>query len=315
MQILLKAVLLLFVFSVISLVSIQADTDFGDENENVTLPWFFWVGLLFITTLFIGFLAVLGGIGGGVLYVPILTGFFPFHMDFVRCAGLVVALTGALSATPHLIRKGYVSFRLAFPAALIASISSILGATAGLYLPANVVQIALGITILGITALIAIAKKSEYPRVSGNDRLAKLLAIHGTYHEHAADRNISWQVHRTLPGFLSFTFIGFVAGMFGLGAGWANVPVLNLLMGAPLKMSVATSQIILSVSGTSAAWIYISRGALLPLIVLPSVAGMMIGSRVGSLIMPRVKPRVIRYIVVLLLLAAGVQSVLKGIKG
>ena len=31
-----------------------------------------------------------------------------------------------------------------------------------------------------------------------------------------------------------------MAGMFGLGAGWANVPVLNLLMGVPLKVSVGT---------------------------------------------------------------------------
>ena len=32
-----------------------------------------------------------------------------------------------------------------------------------------------------------------------------------------------------------FLVIGVMAGMFGIGAGWANVPALNLLMGAPLK--------------------------------------------------------------------------------
>ena len=44
-----------------------------------------------------------------------------------------------------------------------------------------------------------------------------------------------------------------MAGMFGLGAGWANVPVLNLLMGAPLKISVATSKFLLAITDTSAA--------------------------------------------------------------
>ncbi len=38
---------------------------------------------------------------------------------------------------------------------------------------------------------------------------------------------------KTAASFISFSFIGFIAGMFGLGAGWAGVPVLNLLVGAP----------------------------------------------------------------------------------
>ena len=41
-------------------------------------------------------------------------------------------------------------------------------------------------------------------------------------------------MHRTPLGLALFAGIGFMAGMFGLGAGWANVPVLNLVMGAPL---------------------------------------------------------------------------------
>ena len=32
--------------------------------------------------------------GGGVLFVPIVGGFFPFNIDFVRGAGLLVALAG-----------------------------------------------------------------------------------------------------------------------------------------------------------------------------------------------------------------------------
>ena len=60
-----------------------------------------------------------------------------------------------------------------------------------------------------------------------------------------------------------------MAGMFGLGAGWANVPVLNLVMGAPIKISVATSKFLLSITDTSAAWIYLNNGAVLPLMVRP----------------------------------------------
>ncbi len=64
---------------------------------------------------------MLGGIGGGVLFVPIVGGFFPFHLDFVRGAGLLLALSGALAAGPALLRGGLAHLRLAMPLALVGS--------------------------------------------------------------------------------------------------------------------------------------------------------------------------------------------------
>ena len=91
------------------------------------LPWWSWSLILFGFTSVLGVIAVIGGVGGGVLFVPLVSAFFPFHLDFVRGAGLMVALTGALSAGPHLLRSGLASLRLALPFALIGSIGSIAG--------------------------------------------------------------------------------------------------------------------------------------------------------------------------------------------
>ncbi|MBW2567064.1 MAG: sulfite exporter TauE/SafE family protein, partial [Deltaproteobacteria bacterium] len=65
--------------------------------------WWFWPLVLLVVTFVMGILAVLGGVGGGVLFVPIISGFFPFHLDFVRGTGLLVALSGALAAGPGLL--------------------------------------------------------------------------------------------------------------------------------------------------------------------------------------------------------------------
>lgn len=101
--------------------------------------------------------------------------------------------------------------------------------------------------------------------------------------------------------------------MFGIGAGWANVPVLNLVLGAPLKVAVGTSMSLLAITDTSAAWIYLNQGAVLPMITVPSVIGIMIGSRVGVKILNTAKPKAIRYIVILMLLFAGLKSLLNGL--
>jgi len=248
-----------------------------------------------------------------VLFVPIVGGFFPFHLDFVRGAGLFVALASALAAGPSLLRGGLANLRLALPLALLASASSIVGALVGLAMPVTVVQIALGVTILGIVALMAAAPRAESGAVVIPDRLAAALQMNGVYHDVATGQDQRWQVHRSPLGLVLFTGIGVLAGMFGMGAGWANVPVLNLVMGAPLKVSAGTSSFILSLVDSSAAWVYLNKGAVLAIIAIPSVIGMMLGARIGARLLTILKASIVRKLVLALLLFAGARALLKGL--
>ena len=86
-------------------VTLLAGSGFANEgmvavDNNSSISWWIWPLLLLVVTFIMGIAAVLGGVGGGVLFVPIISGFFPFHLDFVRGAGLLVALAGALAAGP-----------------------------------------------------------------------------------------------------------------------------------------------------------------------------------------------------------------------
>ncbi|MHC4399695.1 MAG: TSUP family transporter, partial [Planctomycetota bacterium] len=182
-------------------------------------PWWIWPLILLAVTFVMGIVAVLAGVGGGVLFVPIISGFFPIHLDFVRGTGLLVALSGALAAGPGLLKANLASLRLTIPVALIASTCAIIGAMIGLALPTHVVQISLGATILGICALMLAAKKSEFPNVPKADRLSSVLRIYGVYQEYSTGQKINWKIHRTLVGLCLFVVIGILAGMFGLGAG------------------------------------------------------------------------------------------------
>jgi len=276
-------------------------------------PWWFWPIVLFFFCLVLGVFAVLAGVGGGVLYVPLVSGLFPFHLDFVRGAGLLVALSGALAAGPGLLRRGLADLRLALPVALIASSCSIAGAFIGLALPTNIVQICLGLTIIGIAVLLSVSKNVELPEVKKQDRVGMALRMSGVCFEESTKETINWKTHRTVPGLILFVFIGLIAGMFGLGAGWANVPVLNILMGVPLKIAVGTSKFLLSITDTSAAWIYLNKGCVIPLIAVPSIVGLMLGSYVGVAILAKAKPKVIRYMVIGVLVFAGIRAFLKGL--
>ena len=220
----------------------------------------------------------------------------------------------SLGSRPGLLKSNLASLRLAMPVALIASTMAIVGAMVGLALPTHIIQLSLGGTILAIVVIMLSASKSELPHVEQADSLSTALRITGIYHEPSMNRDIPWKIHRTWPGLFSFIIIGFMAGMFGLGAGWANVPVLNLLMGAPLKISVATSKFLLSITDTSAAWIYLNKGAVIPMMVLPSLIGIMLGSFVGVRILKVAKPTFIRWMVIGILFFAGLKAISKGLE-
>ncbi len=303
----------------IALLALGVDPAWAAAAEVDELPrtegagWWRWPLALFVVCFFLGVIAVPAGVGGGVLFVPLVSGFFPFHLDFVRGAGLLVALSSALAAGPSLLRGGLASMRLALPLALIASISSMGGALLGLALPASVVRIALGATILGIVGVMLKAGKSEVPDVKASDRLGAALGMHGVFVDAASGRQVQWRTHRTPQGLALFLFIGVLAGMFGLGAGWANVPALNIVMGAPLKVAAGSSSFILSLVDSSAAWVYLNNGAVLPVIAAPSIVGMMLGAKIGARLLTVLKASLIRKLVIAMLIFAGGRALLVGL--
>ena len=85
------------------------------------------------------------------------------------------------------------------------------------------------------------------------------------------------------------------------------------MMGAPLKVAVGTSKFLLSITDTSAAWVYLNKGCVIPLMAIPSIIGLMLGSFVGVRLLAKAKPTFIRYMVIGVLLFAGGKALLKGL--
>jgi len=281
--------------------------------DTAAAAWWLWPLALFFACFALGIVAVVAGVGGGVLFVPIIGGFFPFHLDFVRGAGVLIALAAALVAAPQLLRDGLASMRLAVPFALAGSVFSIAGAMASFHLPTQSLETALGVLVLMIALLMWRSPAGGAPTRPGGDALAHALGLRGAYIDPADGKRAEWFAHRTPAGLVAFSAIGFLGGLFGLGAGWANVPALNLLMGVPLKLAVGTSGAIIAAVNAPAAWIYFHQGAMLPIIAAPSLIGIMLGARVGVHVFRRLHAAMIRHIVIAILLFAGMRALLKGL--
>ncbi len=285
------------------------------------MVWWLWPLALLIVSLGIGFISPISGLGGGVLFTSVLSAFFPFSIDFIRGTGLVVPLTTALSSAPYLTERGMANLRIAAPLATVSLVFSVFGSVAGLYVSDSFptgkyyIRIALGLVILMIFFVMVKSERVEFPEVEFIDSISRKLGLEGKYYESNVGRVVEYRATNLLKAIPAFAAVGFIAGMFGLGAGWANVPVLNLVMGLPIKVATSTSMIIITLNDSTAVWVYLSRGAVLPILALPSIIGITVGARIGARVAVKAKPKSVRYAVMAILLFAAISTIIKGLSG
>jgi len=256
-----------------------------------------------------------------VLFVPLTTAFFPFNIDFVRGAGLTIAFTSAILSSPRLIEKGLANLRAGIVITTVSIASSIVGSVLGLWITNEIpegkhyITIALGVALFFIFVVMVKSKRVEFPEVERVDPISEKLDLTGRWYEPSRDEVVEYRLTKLPYSLPAFAAVGMIAGIFGLGAGWANVPVLNLPMGVPLRVAVSTSMLIIILNDAAAMWVYLARGAILPLIVVPSVIGVTIGARIGAMIAERVRPRIIRMVVLGIMLFAAILDIEKGLSG
>ena len=81
--------ILLFLTILCTILVIVVPPVFASESaasvETTTQhAWWFYPLILLVLSFVLGVFAVLAGVGGGVLYVPIVSGFLPFHPGFCK---------------------------------------------------------------------------------------------------------------------------------------------------------------------------------------------------------------------------------------
>jgi uncharacterized membrane protein YfcA len=280
---------------------------------------FFFV--FFAICIVIGIVAVLGGVGGGVVFTPLMMGFTPIDSYIIRATGLLVAMAGSLVAARPFLNRGLANMRLLLLAGVPYAIFAVIGAMLAGYVKEAggdtgeaIIRLSLGVLVIGIALLIIFGgKRVEYPEVKNVDSITERLGLAASYYEQSLDKVVSYRIKRAPVGIVLFCGTGLVSGLFGLGAGWAMVPALNLAMQAPLKVAAASSKVLIGIGDTAAIWPYMLEGGIFPLFAVPCVLGLVVGTVIGAKIMLRVKAGFVRYLIIVIMFGAGIKLVLDGV--
>ena len=88
---------------------------------------------------------------------------------------------------------------------------------------------------------------------------------------------------------------------------------MHLVMGVPLRVATATSNLMIGITAAASAVIYLLRGEIDPYVAGPTAIGVFLGATIGSRIAHRIDVRILRWLFVVVLLYTAVQMLLKAI--
>ena len=86
-------------------------------------------------------------------------------------------------------------------------------------------------------------------------------------------------------------------------------------MRMPIKVSTATSNLMIGVTAAASAGIYFVRGDIDPFVAGPVAVGVLLGAIIGSKLLGRLQNSTIRVVFVVVLVVIAVQMIWKGFQG
>jgi uncharacterized membrane protein YfcA len=108
---------------------------------------------------------------------------------------------------------------------------------------------------------------------------------------------------------------GIVSALLGIGGGIVKVPVMHLVMGVPLRVATATSNLMIGITASASAIVYLLRGGIDAYAAGPTAVGVFVGATLGSRFGRRVDVRVLRLLFVAVLLSTAFEMARRAVAG
>ncbi len=246
------------------------------------------------------------GLGGGILIVPLLTLAFGYPLSTAVATSLVCVIATSTGAAAHNVSSGRADVRLG----LTLENGTVVGAVSGGLLAGFLHERLIAGLFAGLMAYTAITMGRE---------LLRRRAVAGTQVDvlqpSAPDGPgaPSYRRHRLPLALAGSFFAGIVSGLLGIGGGAIKVPLVHLVMGAPMGIAVATSNFIIGVTAAAGAYAYLVRGEVDPAITGPVVLGVAAGAFLGARVGPHIKPRWLTALFLVVVVYVAVEMAIRAL--
>ena len=258
-----------------------------------------------------GIFGSLLGLGGGTLIVPLLT--LAFGLPLIKAVGVslvCVIMTSGAAAGVYLERRT-ANLRLGMTLELFTAMGALVGGLVAFLIPDHVLE-GVFTLLLGYTAWTMARRRTDDRAMETATDVEAPVAEEVAAGSSIADfvRSLSgpgYRVHRVGWGIVGSLGAGLASALLGIGGGLVKVPTMHVIMGVPLRVATATSNLMIGITASASAIIYLIRGGIDPYAAAPTAIGVFLGASVGSRIAHRIDLRILRGLFVVILLYTAWQ--------
>ena len=282
--------------------------------------------LLLVSGIGAGLFGSLLGLGGGILIVPLLT--LAFGLPLLEAVGVslicVIVTSGAASGV--YLERRVANLRLGMTLELFTAIGAMAGGLIAFLLDARVIELIF--TGLLVYVALTMARRRDSPPGApapaggalAPDSTEASVGASPADPRPGAIRSFldrmsgpDYRIRRFGLGIVGSLIAGVASALLGIGGGLVKVPVMHVVMGVPLRVATATSNLMIGITASASAIIYLLRGGIDPYAAAPTAIGVFIGASIGSRIASRIDLRLLRGLFVAILLYTAWQMLQRAI--
>jgi uncharacterized membrane protein YfcA len=259
---------------------------------------------LFAVGVCAGALGTLFGLGGGIIFIPVLTILFGLTASEAVAVSLVGIIAASTGATSYYVKNGYANIRLG----LLLEVTTCIGAMAGAFLAVYVENWALLVVfgcVLIYGAVTMVIKKEKIIEDSDENGMMDF-----TYTAGGAEPR-RYKVVNVNSGLAVCAGAGLLASLTGVGGGTIKVPLMNIRMHVPIKVATATSSYMIGITAFSGAIIFFINGNLLLDHATAIAVGAFLGSMIGTRLTKKIDAGPMRRYFSILLIAISITIFLR----
>jgi uncharacterized membrane protein YfcA len=243
---------------------------------------------LIITGFCGGIVGSLLGLGGGIIMVPALSLIFGLPITEAVGTSLMCVVAVSTAAAIDFLKSGRADLELGISLETVTVVGAVTGGFLAGVIPQKIIYLLVGVVLTYAAINMASSREKD-----------------------AAAEAADYPRHMTLGMGLSF-LAGNVSGLIGVGGGVVKVPVMNMIMGIPLKIATATSSYMIGITAASGAIVYLLRGDVDLQKAAAIILGIFVGSRLGASFSYKIRALYLRLSFVAVLLFTAYKMIMKG---
>ena len=245
------------------------------------------------------------GLGGGILIVPLLTLVFGLPLREAVAVSLVcVIVTSSASAGVYLERR-QANLRLGMVLELFTAAGAIVGGAIAFLIDERLLAGLFALLLVYVAATMAGGlRRPTVPEPITDDETPPP----STAPEPVAPQGeMDYRADRLPLAAAGSVGAGVASALLGIGGGLIKVPLMHLVLSVPLRIATATSNLMIGITASASAIVYLLRGGIDAYVTGPTAVGVFVGATLGSRLGHRIGQRALRLLFVVVLLYTAVE--------